>query len=909
MKTKGPIMFTLRQSHRRIFTQAVSLLITGCLLWTSGNTAEAVLAAPSLLKHTVLLPQLELTPPATLGRVVDYYNAAPKSPLVILIQDLHAHYGVQKNIAGMLDFFTKKMDSKTAGQIPFALGVEGAEGPIDTSLMALFPDAKLKQSALDFLMKQGELTGMEYFAAMHNQPQLLTGVEDIHYYTLHRDLFRKTLKERNELVGMLTVLQDELTPLRPRMYSPAVAEIQSRLDAFEKGSISLDDYVQWLAQQGRHRQINLGKQFPALAQFAATLEARRLADTDLLRSQSLEFLKQSSHFFSANEKTLLSSLAKQPDTTAYYNYLRDLIYSHQLFMTVPLDLAKYLEYLHTTQTARLDRVLHEAQELAVQIKMQAASRKDERDFIRVEHDLRTLLRVADLQATENEVRDLAPRLNQFVALGHSLVSHSGMGRFDEKKTRQLISSSIDYYVMALMRNKPMVDRTLQLLKTGQPETSSSVAVLVAGGFHTAPITQLLREKNVSYLVITPMVDKLTPADHDLYIKRLNGTLLTPEEILSNTPQTSSWSWLKFWKTHDDSGLATGLFQNRAVQFGFLAFAVVAGAAAAHQSIPQYMPHFQTLLSHLPASLQPLVNSFTEHVSSILTFKAAVGGAAAGAVGIKAAGLGLTGIGSLGIPAELGQKATREEVTGQLTQLHRLLDYYVEGRHDLADSEKTLVQDLLKLIQKAKENNEKRDEGLSATISYVNHLREKVVAFLTSAPSPESAAVREAAPVAAEASVVEPAAPAATADPVVNVMPAALPVPLHEGASQDELIAHYDQLAQILRPLYENESLPQNVRSRLSDLLAEAEGFRTYLRDKQVKPADIKVHWIGRANLLRDYTETLLSQLPAGSLAAAGPSVTANPVEVKANPAPIQAAMPVVATRPKGLLPIRTARSL
>ena len=37
----------------------------------------------------------------------------------------------------------------------------------------------------------------------------------------------------------------------------------------------------------------------------------------------------------------------------------------------------------------------------------------------------------------------------------------------------------------------------------------SVAVLVAGGFHTLQLTNLLREKNISYLVITPTVESVT----------------------------------------------------------------------------------------------------------------------------------------------------------------------------------------------------------------------------------------------------------------------------------------------------------------------------------------------------------------------------------------------------------------
>jgi len=57
---------------------------------------------------------------------------------------------------------------------------------------------------------------------------------------------------------------------------------------------------------------------------------------------------------------------------------------------------------------------------------------------------------------------------------------------------------------------------------------------------TVPITQILREKNVSYLVITPTVDHLTEADHALYVKRLNGDLLTVQDVLSASITLPWW---------------------------------------------------------------------------------------------------------------------------------------------------------------------------------------------------------------------------------------------------------------------------------------------------------------------------------------------------------------------------------
>src|SRR5258708_26535376 len=148
-------------AHKRL-TQCIALGLSVSLLWTSGGLAEAALDVPHLA-HPAYPPQIELAPPAALGAVVDYFNSTAKdSKRVILIQDLHAHYGVQKNIAGILDFLSTHLSSPavvsggsmdprlrhsgmTADAVPFALAVEGAQGPVDSSVMALFPDQEIKQ--------------------------------------------------------------------------------------------------------------------------------------------------------------------------------------------------------------------------------------------------------------------------------------------------------------------------------------------------------------------------------------------------------------------------------------------------------------------------------------------------------------------------------------------------------------------------------------------------------------------------------------------------------------------------------------------------------------------------------------------------------------------------------------------
>jgi hypothetical protein len=387
------------------------------------------------------LPSGNSTPafliPASLGSITERFQAGPSSKQVILIQDLHAHYQVQKNIAGILTVLAKKLSTGGQGKTPpFSLAVEGASGPIDSSVLALFPDPRIKKAAADYLMQEGELTGAEYYAVMQGLPHLLVGVENGKYYELHRDLFRRTLPDRTQMVSVLKGVQQDLVLVKNRVYSKELKRLQHRLDGYTSGRVSAFRMLSWLKEEA--------------SPYGIEITGWKVAD---------------------------------------------------------IETAAFL------------------------VKAQMADTPAERDVVQVEQDLALLQKVQELSATEADVRSLGPRFNQFVALFHSLAIANGLSSFNESRVRDLLTSSIDYYALALMRNKPMVDNTLNLIPG-----ASGQAVLVAGGFHTRLLTQLLRERHVSYVVITPDVKEINPAYHDLYLKRLNGDLLTPEEVMKSAPE-------------------------------------------------------------------------------------------------------------------------------------------------------------------------------------------------------------------------------------------------------------------------------------------------------------------------------------------------------------------------------------
>ncbi len=453
-----------------------------CLVWTSGNLAQAAMLAPDVFAAPSNLPQFQLAPPGQLGRISEYFNAAGEAKLVILIQDLHAHYGVQKNIAGLLEYLSDRLKKSsprqfvsrgpatltstpldprfqsagmTQKEIPFTLAVEGAEGPIDSSVMALFPDEKIKLAAADYLMREGELSGAEYFAIQRRQPNLLVGVEEAGYYTVHRELFRKTFQDREKLTHALKAIQTEVAELPRYVFrkNKALWDFHKKVESYDKAEMSTHEFITHVVIPAA---VDVKKDFPTLASFASNAH---FGTMDQVRSETAQFLSNIQGHLSPEEKANLKLLAKNQGNSAYYLYVRDLIYQKNLYLAVPLELGQYLEYSHTVQSMGMDRVIFEARELAFEIQLHLAGPGPAADLVRVQHDLDLLSRLSDLQATELEVRSFAPRLNQFVAMCHALKLN-----FEEKTLRQLISSSVDFYAMALMRNKPMVDNTLALLE-------------------------------------------------------------------------------------------------------------------------------------------------------------------------------------------------------------------------------------------------------------------------------------------------------------------------------------------------------------------------------------------------------------------------------------------------------------
>jgi phosphoglycerate kinase len=123
--------------------------------------------------------------------------------------------------------------------------------------------------------------------------------------------------------------------------------------------------------------------------------------------------------------------------------------------------------------------------------------------------------------------------------------------FLEDGFQDIIQSSEDFYNLTLKRDEAFIDNMLEKMEhqsasapgtsqnkdlrlTGAPVTGALVhGVLITGGYHTPNLKKLLKERNISYIVLTPTIT------HETNTKRYEQILLNRAQGLLTNPHTST----------------------------------------------------------------------------------------------------------------------------------------------------------------------------------------------------------------------------------------------------------------------------------------------------------------------------------------------------------------------------------
>lgn len=227
-------------------------------------------------------------PPSEFGQVVDASaSTSSQKPAVIHIQDLHANYGVQSNIAKLLEHYDRQL-----GAGNYKVAVEGAQGPVVVTELGKISDRSFKEKVSDRLMQEAELTGAEYFAIVHGRTDLLWGVEDERYHRANITLFKETYKGKRLLARALAGLEKELEPIKAQHYNRAMKKLDRRMEAYQKGKVDISAFNRSLLRRASKMGIQVSRQYPEISQVSGFAPAKAHVDMDrLMTEQSALFVE------------------------------------------------------------------------------------------------------------------------------------------------------------------------------------------------------------------------------------------------------------------------------------------------------------------------------------------------------------------------------------------------------------------------------------------------------------------------------------------------------------------------------------------------------------------------------------------------------------------------------------------
>ncbi len=486
--------------------------------------------------------------PASCGRITDSFVAScspvsglrtPDSPLVINIQDLHCNPEVQRNISSIIGALDSKYGLKK-------VYVEGGYGNVSTCWLCNVQDESVKKEIADGLLEQGRLTGTEYYSATAGRPGLLKGIEDkkLHQQNLVR--LGKIVENKLKYQSKIKELNKDLAFIKAKYLSSKNRDFNHMLAQHRKGELGADKYYIKLAGyiETIHKHpkkynnildvtmadyphiaaymehLRLGKEIrykkvpQQLAQFMRLMKANvSFSVYNELAEKTSNFSKQEELYF------YLAALAKGPALAGYRGNLKDLY--------------AFFDYVENNQNINPLQLIEEEKRMVADIRLALSRDKAEievsfaADFFTIFQDYLFASLSADDYAYfsqnfdafqkiwgkyvyGNKMAELAPEfalLNDYYK-ANSDRNYCFLRNITELGARSPAPGAKTTPCRGAQELGVTPDSGLRTpVSILESLKNSEIVVVVTGGFHSEGLRKILRERNVSYLTVTPNITK------------------------------------------------------------------------------------------------------------------------------------------------------------------------------------------------------------------------------------------------------------------------------------------------------------------------------------------------------------------------------------------------------------------
>jgi len=524
-------------SRKSLLFKSVNLVLVFAFSFYNVNFAEArkIVSAPAAADIELSVPAVSVEDVAVAidaGSVKSKYSGS-SGKVIIHIQDAHCNFEAQSNINKILDQLTKENGIDM-------ISVEGAEGLVDTAWFRAFPDAEIRKEVATYFMKKGEITGAEFFSINSDYEGSIFGAETRDYYVKNLKAFTEVYPYKDQIEKYLTNIQAITSRLKSIVYHPTLKAVDSKIKSFKDKETELSDYAAYLRDTALKNKVDITpcENFSRLLQ---TLEYERKIDFDIVDQERTTYIDLLSKKLPKKEMTELVAQSIKfkkghIEAVHFYTYLRDLARVHNLAMVQEYpNLFYYYIYTKLYDGINNENLFREIAKIETSLKEKLFRDDTQKNLDKYASMLDMYAALVNIELT-NEDYDLFKAYSAEFTMEDVLAFIRKLsGRYNLNysigtlplEIKERLPNMVDFYEIAMKRDNALIDNTLQKMK----EDGKDRCVLIAGGFHTRGIKNILEKKGISYVVVTP---KITKDVETPYIKVLTNQRTSLEDIITES---------------------------------------------------------------------------------------------------------------------------------------------------------------------------------------------------------------------------------------------------------------------------------------------------------------------------------------------------------------------------------------
>ena len=504
--------------------KAIALVVVNCFLLTAVY-GQAVAGVLENKRATEQFKQVfeDMDVPYSYGKITQAsYKGSDK--VYINIQDLHSHAQVQKNISNIIGLFDDKYGVK-------GIYVEGAYGQVSTKWLNVGKEESIKKAVMDKLIEAGRLTGAEYYSAKTGKTEIIKGLESKEEYFDNLKRFGAIIGNQ-EVIGMhIGAIRETVKGLRGRYYNRQQKKIEELSARYTKGEIGASKYFAIMSKHAKKLAIDIDK-YENLGMYIRMMEKQKGINYERTTQELQMFvLKLKENIPYGAYKKLVEGTKNFSQMDKLYGYLIKLSRQYNLNLGQNFrELEKFFEYIEMSQKINPLELIKEEQNFKDEINDKFSQNKAEQEVVFINNFIRYYEDYLSGKITADDCKYYRKNIGKFkhewvkyidnreiVALEQYEresdkfyeINEARNGYFIESMKEELVSKKIDGEVVG----ENEIDRAMNSMKRAK-----EIYITVTGGFHTEELSNLISEKGITSIVITPSVTTDTKEAQETYYK-------------------------------------------------------------------------------------------------------------------------------------------------------------------------------------------------------------------------------------------------------------------------------------------------------------------------------------------------------------------------------------------------------